>query len=53
MSKPKDESKKNEGHNGFVWSQRAQVIAALALAAAIALSRVATALASGGVGWGR
>lgn len=43
----------NDGHNGFVWSERVRFVLALAFALAVALVRFGPALADGYVGFGK
>ena len=54
MSTPNnDTTTTNEGHDGFVWSQRLRVVYALVLAAVIALAVVMPAFAEGAVAFGK
>ena len=54
MSTPNnDTTTTNEGHDGFVWSQRLRVVYALLLAAVFALALAAPAFAEGAIGFGK
>ena len=54
MSTPRnDTNTTNEGHDGFVWSQRLRVVYALLLAAVFALAIAAPAFAEGAIGFGK
>ncbi len=54
MSNPTDtNTNNNERHDGFVWSQYVHVAYALVLAAVIAFTLAAPALAEGAVGFGK
>lgn len=50
MSNKKE--KKSDRHNGFIWSKRAQLIYALALALVMAALQIASAFAQGASGFG-